>query len=178
MEQQALQLVELRQVLVRSDIKHRSAVQDLKGELLSRRERILELEHYIRNHKDDGELRRNQLERTLATLKKRSDLNSEVIDIRTRLGEEQLSVARLKREVSVLHEKLAGEKKKAHSRSEELKACEKVVDNLRTKQSVDNLPGLSSFHLITALAIRLEKYRKDLEGEFRRHQMHRSLSLY
>ena len=166
MEQQALQLVELRQTLVRADIEHRSGVQDLKAELLNRRERILELEHHIRNHKNDGELRRDQLERTLATLRKRSDTNAEILDIRTRLGEEQLSVARLQREVSILNEKLQGERKKVSIQTEELRACEKVVDSLRMKESVDKLPGLSSFHLVTALAIRLEKYRKDLRGEF------------
>ena len=166
MEQQALQLVELRQTLVRADIGHRSTVQDLKAELLNRRERILELEHHIRNHKNDGELRRDQLERTLATLKKRSDTNAEILDIRTRLGEEQLSVARLQREVSVLQEKLEGEKKRFSTQTQELRACEKIVDSLRMKESVENLPGLSSFHLVTALAIRLEKYRKDLQSKF------------
>jgi hypothetical protein len=105
LEEQALNLIEVRQRLLQADTLNRDLHFKYKNELFSLREENIRLQKYIRCHKSDGELRRNELQRTINRIRDMSQgrskesFKAKFVDLREQITDLTVAVNHAKAEI-------------------------------------------------------------------------------
>eukprot|EP01034_Spumella_vulgaris_P027158 gene27158-33841_t len=159
---QAIEITELRQELLGSQLTTKKEVNDLKQQLETSQRNEVHLTTAARIHKGDKDMKIAEMADTIRSLSSRSDIHAQLATARQEIETQKLTNHHLRADLDNYRLMLEEEQRRAQTARKDMQTLQSAIDAMAVYQTVMHVPGVQPAVLLEVMSGQINQLQSDL----------------